>query len=399
MARNRILYFDLLLFLFAVHVLLEGWLFHLLFLFFLLLPLLSVLLVLPLRYSVRVRLAAEEDLTAKGSYPLQVVAENRCILPCGCVRAVFCCENALGRGSVRQTEEPCLQFSLRPFEKLQLEPMLQLSGCGRWDVSVKKIDVYDPLGIVRLAAQDRAQAASTASIYVLPEPVRRALDAEKTADLGRDSDTYSTDKPGADPAELFQLRDYRAGDARHSIHWKLSGRLNRLIVREFGLPLSPSLCFLISLSEGVRAADAEGAVATLLSVSEYLISKDTPHRMGWIDADGALRMTDVVSSDDLADALHALLALPACTQRELLLQYLSTQPPQPELHLLLLSAGLQTEDADEDRLLTAVADGGFCRRLTLLNDGFTVKRAQHLQSLGCEAYLMDGRHPEAVEVL
>ena len=399
MARNRILYFDLLLFLFAAFVLLEGWLFHLLFVFFLLLPFVSLLFTLPLCYAVRVRLASEEDLTGKGSYTLELAAQNRSMIPCSCVRVVIRTENLLGRsGDLTEKRSISLQTSLRPRCETVLEKKFLLPTAGRTDITVEKVFVCDPLGLVRLPVSKKHRTAETMQLYVLPEPVRRTMEAEKAADLGRDSDTYSLVKAGNDPAELFQLREYRMGDARHSIHWKLSGRWDRLIVREFGLPLSASVCFLVALHEGVRVEQAESVIATVLSVSEDLLAKEIPHRMGWIGEDGALTVRDIDSQNALAEALHALLALPASKQGETLLQYLSTHAPEPEQHLLLFSAGRETDNAAEDRAVLTAAEGGFCRRFTILSEGMDAKRAEHLRSLGAEAYLLDGRRPDAEEV-
>ena len=402
MARRRILYFDLLLFLFAAFVLLRGWLFHLLFLFFLLLPIVLLFLVLPLRYAVRVRLAAEEDLAAKGSYVLNMDVENRSILPCACLEIALASENLLGRsvtdadadrvGTIR------LATALQPKAHTAWAAETVFDCCGRYDIAVKNAWVSDPLGLIRLPLAVKNRTAERMQLYVLPSTVHRTMDAEKNADLGRDSDVYSTVKPGGDPAELFQLRDYRAGDAQHSIHWKLSGRWDRLIVREFGLPLSPSLCFLVSISHGAAMQAAESVLATVLSVSEYLLAQDTPHRIGWVGEDGALVLRDVDAPHVLADVLHGLLSLPATKQGETLNRYLTMQPPQPELHLLLLTAGAQTQSESYDRLLNMAAEGGFCRRLTLLQDGMNKQRAEQLRNLGCEAYLLDGRRPDAEEV-
>ena len=399
MARSRILYFDLLLFLFAAFVLLEEWLFHVLFLFFLLLPMALLLYVLLLRYCVFLRLADAEDLIAKGSYCLRLAAENRSILPCGMVRMQLKTVYRLGQVPDQlRDERSLLQTALPPLCRTDWCSELRIDAAGRMDLTIEQAWVYDPLGLIRLPIAARNRTAAQLQLYVLPEPVRRTMDAEKAADLGRDSDTYSPVKSGGDPAELFRLRDYRPGDARHSIHWKLSGRWDRLIVREFGLPLSPALCFLVSLTAGVSAQDAEEVLATVLSVSEHLLAQSIPHRIGWVGEDSVLNIRDIDTNNDLADALHGLLALPAAKQGTALLQFLTAQPPQPELHLLLLSAGPETRSDAEDRLLLTATEGGFCRRLSILSASMSKQRAAHLRGLGCEAYLLDGRRPDVEEV-
>ena len=57
-------------------------------------------------------------------------------------------------------------------------------------------------------------------------------------DSQEDSDSYSQERPGADLTETFQIREYVPGDSMRQIHWKLSGKFDRLIVRDPALPIT-----------------------------------------------------------------------------------------------------------------------------------------------------------------
>ena len=142
--------------------------------------------------------------------------------------------------------------------------------------------VVDLLGLFALKVPKNNGASPAGSIYVLPELQSRSIQTDDTADLGLDSATYSTEKAGGDPSEIFQLRDYREGDARHSVHWKLSARMNRLIVREFGLPLNPSLHFLLELTESSTPEAAESMLGAMLAYSEFLMAREITHSVSWI---------------------------------------------------------------------------------------------------------------------
>ena len=62
---------------------------------------------------------------------------------------------------------------------------------------------------------------------------------------------YSQEHGGEDTGETFQVREYEAGDSMKQIHWKLSARLNDLVVREPGYPVTRSvLVFLETGYEG-----------------------------------------------------------------------------------------------------------------------------------------------------
>ena len=53
-----------------------------------------------------------------------------------------------------------------------------------------------------------------------------------------DADVYDDFRPGNDSSEIFDVREFRDGDKIQSIHWKLSAKMQELVVREDSQPLS-----------------------------------------------------------------------------------------------------------------------------------------------------------------
>jgi uncharacterized protein (DUF58 family) len=271
-----------------------------------------------------------------------------------------------------------------------------MAYCGRVDLSVLRVDVCDMLGLFYLPVPKKNGRSVSTSVYVLPELQSRTIQTDDAADLGLDSATYSTKKPGNDPSEIFQLRDYREGDARHSIHWKLSARMDRLIVREFGLPLNPSLHFLLELREDAKPAETEFLLGTVLAFSEYLMARNAVHSISWLGEEGMLHTVSVSGADTLAAALHELLALPGQESWSTLEKF-ALQNAQSETHLVyMLAGGIWKKSADEPakRLLESILSLGVCRRMTLMPDRCPPEAAKTLRSLGCEVQLLDGSIPD-----
>lgn len=112
--------------------------------------------------------------------------------------------------------------------------LLQSRYCGRITASVDAITLMDYFGIL----PTRAEAAALARTTVLPElfPMEVTLLA---------SPCYAEDgtvaRRGEDRSEMFQLREYRAGDDIRQIHWKLSAKTDELILREASQPESREL--------------------------------------------------------------------------------------------------------------------------------------------------------------
>lgn len=398
MAGNRIVYFYAVLLSFALFVLSDLYLFHLFFIFILLLPVISLLAVLPVSRALRYSMEIDDDILPKGGCYVGLTGKNASLLPCACVRIRLARRNALGRMDGRYAEsfEETARLSIAPGRAYSHRLPVEMAHCGRMDLSILRVEVCDVLGLFFLPVPKKNGRVVSGSVYVLPELQSRTIQTDDAADLGLDSATYSTKKPGNDPSEIFQLRDYREGDARHSIHWKLSARMDRLIVREFGLPLNPSLHFLLELRADAGPAAAEYMLGTVLAFSEYLMARNAVHSISWLGEEGMLHTISVSGPDTLATALHELLALPG-QKRWNTLEKFALQNEQSETHLVYMVAGTiwnPGEDESVQRLLESLTDLGVCRRLTLMPERCSPEQADALRSIGCEVQLQNGTIPD-----
>jgi len=400
MAGNRILYTYALFFAFILFVLFDLYLFHLLLIFLIVLPLVSLLAILPMRKNLQYALEIDDDIMPKGVCGIRLTARNNSLLPCAGVRFTLERHNALGRVGDRYTEsaEDIVQFPLGPMRSHTMQPAVKMAHCGRVDLFVRRVQVLDTLGLFALNISPKNGTTPTGSVYVLPELQQRSIQTDEAADLGLDSARYSTDKAGGDPSEIFQLRDYREGDPRHSVHWKLSSRMNRLIVREFGLPLNPLIHFLLELREDSSPDAAEAMLGTMLAFSEYLMARDITHSISWISEEGGLRTIPVTGPEALASVLHDLLALPGQARWSTLERFAAEGVARADTHLIYLVAGSIWNAAGDEagaQLLATLTDLGACRRLTLMPESCDNETANALRELGCEVQLLDGRVPDA----
>ena len=55
-----------------------------------------------------------------------------------------------------------------------------------------------------------------------------------------DSDRFSDEKPGDDPSEIFDIREFKDGDRLNSIHWNLTVKTGKIMVKDFSFPLNNS---------------------------------------------------------------------------------------------------------------------------------------------------------------
>ena len=117
-----------------------------------------------------------------------------------------------------------------------------------------------------------------------------------------ESDDYSMTSPGDDPSELFDIRDYREGDSLRSIHWKLSGKYDRTVVKEMSQPVSNALLLLLDNcpTADFSADAADRACEALVSVSQTLADQSITHQIAWFNRDTAqMEIVSITSLDDL----------------------------------------------------------------------------------------------------
>lgn len=75
-------------------------------------------------------------------------------------------------------------------------------------------------------------------VLVLPKPLEQhVLNGIKRDMDGENDYLYSDTKAGDDPTEIFSIREYAPGDKIRNIHWKLTSKVNEVMVKDYGLPL------------------------------------------------------------------------------------------------------------------------------------------------------------------
>lgn len=141
---------------------------------------------------------------------------------------------------------------------------LPTDECGVISCRIVRCELHDPLGLFVI----RRSFDAGLSCAVLPE----AQEAQVNLDAALDAVRVLKPKYGGGFSEEHDLRDYRPGDLPNSIHWKLSSKTDRLIVRE---ALTVENCDVFLVLEQPGAHD-EG-LAVLRWLSAELLRREEPH--------------------------------------------------------------------------------------------------------------------------
>ena len=130
-----------------------------------------------------------------------------------------------------------------PKSKRSMKISLQSPWCGRVRLNVESARLYDCFGLIGVKTQLDAHGACV----VQPDTFLQTLVISPAAAHIDDTEDYSNERPGYDLSEMFQIRDYVPGDSQRQVHWKLSHKYGKLIVKDPSLPITRSAAVFLSL--------------------------------------------------------------------------------------------------------------------------------------------------------
>ena len=205
--------------------------------------------------------------------------------------------------------------------------------CGRIRLRVVSVRLYDCFGLIGVKANADARAASV----VQPDTFPQNLLLSPSAARVEEAEDYSAERPGSDLSEIFQIRDYVPGDSPRQVHWKLSQKYGKLIVKDASLPITRSAALFWERTETQPASartDAEAEI--VVSLCRNLLAQSVQFTLCW-NENGQLVRHLVRDLDELIALLPRLLtakAGPGVPGAQLLLQ---TAPAGAYSHLIYVS--------------------------------------------------------------
>ncbi|MBE5956487.1 MAG: DUF58 domain-containing protein [Lachnospiraceae bacterium] len=241
-------------------------------------PLVSALINLYICRNVDVEIKADLNLR-KGS-------GGRCVLhvcnplriPVFRIRYVVKAQNQLNR------EEKFMSlWSFLPPKKKQEEILTVKSDfCGRIRFSLEKAVFYDCFGLIGVPYKYSA----TAYMTVQPDTFEMETVLIPGNNNIDESDVYSQERPGADLTEIYQIREYVPGDSPRQVHWKLTNKFDRLIVRDPALPIMRNvLVFWERTGETDNRKLIDAQAEAMVSLCQSLLDQSIQFTIGWNDTD------------------------------------------------------------------------------------------------------------------
>ena len=197
-----------------------------------LLPLLCLPVNLYAAKKLRLAVRLPVNLRKSESGVAELTVQNPTWLPICQIACRVCLENQLNG----ETQIVHVSGGIWPKSKRPMKISLQSPWCGRVRLNVESARLYDCFGLIGVKIQLDAHGACV----VQPDTFLQTLVISPAAAHIDDTEDYSNERPGYDLSEMFQIRDYVPGDSQRQIHWKLSHKYGKLIVKDPSLPITRS---------------------------------------------------------------------------------------------------------------------------------------------------------------
>lgn len=149
--------------------------------------------------------------------------------------------NDLANGT---TEKKKYRFALVNTVNNNIVINLPMENCGIYSVGISDISFGDVFNVFKI----KKKMNKYYSVKILPEYNLIPVEVTRyTREFINDADVFSSIEGGDDPSETFEIREYERGDSPGRIHWKMSAKEHKLMVKDKSKPLGPSVLLMVDL--------------------------------------------------------------------------------------------------------------------------------------------------------
>lgn len=207
-------------------------------------------------------------------------------------------------GCTAQIENRKIKFVCPGRKTISVYVDIKSNNCERLKVTVKSVKITDLFEIVR----KKTRVFDAPVFYVIPQKKNENALIKKAFSGFKDESTiYDTQKAGDDFSEIFGIREYASGDKIRSIHWKLSAKESKLMVKEGSRPLTRKNLIVVDIRELSKTLQSRynGLFNVLTGLTHALLNLGEEINICFND--NGLHVENVYNVETLISAFKALL--------------------------------------------------------------------------------------------
>ena len=271
-------------------------------------------------WSSRERIAAQIGMPQgrvgrKGSFPIYIRVQNPCRFWGFSADMSYSWGNVF-TGFVREKKE---HIWIPPGKGYESGQLLESSYAGRIEVKFLSFVLYDPLHLFYLtecSRRDNGVIAYPMPTLVPDEEIYSCVDGfPREEEIQKRGTEYNPD---------YEIREYIPGDELKRIHWKLTAKQGRLMVRERLKAGRQKMNVLLPLSDDIEEND--GLMESLYYLVWLLLTKEYPVQLYWLGMEQATKGCFIAELGELETVIGEILSgsgirVPGSAQEQMKLEY------------------------------------------------------------------------------
>ncbi len=268
------------------------------------LPVLLFIITVLLRLGIKMEVNCNKTVFQVGSKAnISLTISNYSILPVSQIKVFVRYKNAF----FSEYDKSEFSFYASPLSKNTYDIELDSRHTGKVEIWFKKAYVFDYLGIFSrpIKLDNRFSISFLPKIHAIEPTLRKNIYAAS------ESNVYSKHKSGDDPSEIFAIRDYVDGDKLSRVHWKLSSKQDKFIVKDYSLLINESVLILPDIYFGNGEEGdldlIDGVLEIAFSISHALVARGTLHAIAYYNSEiDKICIQKINDTDDLYTAFGAI---------------------------------------------------------------------------------------------
>lgn len=273
----------------------------------LILPVISFLVLLFTRLAIALELSDENlFITKQRRFTLSLKVKNRFLFPVSPVKMTGTFQDDDGN----LVKDKLIVASVMPFGRSEFVFDGFLKYRGAYTLGITSAELYDFLGLFRF----RLKKLPECKVIVAP---RRLILGENGALCDEETDSLRTQYTFFENDTFTSVREYADGDSLRRVHWKLSAKQDKLMVKQSDLNLSSSAALVIDTStvyedelQGVREIDA--LLEAALAVARKIISEGSTAACIYNDESKKTEIVAAQTADDYEYLYRKFSVVPVC---------------------------------------------------------------------------------------
>lgn len=232
---------------------------------------LSFIYLLLIIRKVSVRVMIPIEIAERGqTFTMRVEVHNKSILPIGKLSLYV----EYGEGHDLKKKKIVLKFRNLPIGNSTWNRVLSIKLPGYYEFTTYKIKIHDMLGFFWMGKKTKSIAAT----MILPEISEVMVKlGDGVKHFHGETELFDDTLAGLDQSEILGVREFRDGDKLQNVHWKLSARMDNLVVKENSLPKSCAIVIFMPTGDMAR----NGSLDYVASLSYTLMDLKCGHYLAW----------------------------------------------------------------------------------------------------------------------